>query len=136
MYGEHGQSLNTSKSGGGPREYSCPDCIIDFRVEGKYHNSMMDAKGSKIWTTGIYKEIIPLKKIVYTDSFADENGNVVSSDQYGMPGVPLEMTVTVTLEEANGKTKMSMTHAGLPDDHMKGANTGWNTSFDKLAESL
>ncbi|MBZ0201798.1 MAG: SRPBCC domain-containing protein [Ignavibacteria bacterium] len=120
----------------GPKGYICPDCIIDFRVEGKYHTSMMDEKGNKIWTTGIYQEIIPQRKIVYTDSFADENGNVVSSDQYGMPGVPLEMIVTVTLEEANGKTKMSMTHTGLPDDHMKGANTGWNTSFDKLAESL
>src|SRR6188768_3231030 len=68
----------------GPMGYSCPDCIIDFRVGGKYINSMMDDKGNKIWTTGVYKEIVPIEKIVYTDSFSDESGNIVPSENYGM----------------------------------------------------
>jgi uncharacterized protein YndB with AHSA1/START domain len=121
----------------GPKEFSCPDCTIDLRVGGKYHSSMMDAKGNKIWITGKYKEIVFPEKLVYTDSFADEKGNVVSSEHYGMKGIPRELIVTVILEDENGKTKMTMRHSGLPaGEHKDGANIGWNSSFDKLAESL
>jgi uncharacterized protein YndB with AHSA1/START domain len=121
----------------GPAGYSCPDCTIDFRVGGKYLFSMQDSKGNKIWSTGEYREIIHPEKIVCTDSFADENGNVVSSEHYGMYGVPMEMIVTVILEDENGKTKMTMIHAGLPaGEQYDGATAGWDTSFDKLAESL
>ena len=50
---------------------------------------------------------------------------------------PLEMLVTVTFEELDGKTKMTLRHEGLPAGEMhEGAGTGWNESFDKLAESL
>jgi uncharacterized protein YndB with AHSA1/START domain len=121
----------------GPKEYTAPDCNMDFRIGGKYHVSMMDAAGKKIWSTGVYKEIIPNKKLVATDSFADENGNVVSGDQYGMPGMPLEFIITIELEEENGKTKMTLLHAGFPAGEMqKGANEGWNSSFDKMDRLL
>jgi uncharacterized protein YndB with AHSA1/START domain len=51
---------------------------------------------------------------------------------------PLEMLVTVTFEGyEGGKTKMTLTHVGLPEVEMKDmAGAGWNESFDKLAESL
>lgn len=121
----------------GPREFSCPDCTIDFKVGGKWLASMMDDKGNKIWATGVYKEITPYEKIVFTDCFADENGNIVSSEQYGMKDVPLEMLVTVLLNETNGKTEMTIIHKGLPEGELsKGANIGWNTSIDKMEESL
>lgn len=121
----------------GPKTYSCPECEIDLRVGGKFTNSMMGPDGKIIWGTGTYKEIIPNQKLVFTDSFADEKGNVVPSEYYGMQGMPLEMLVTVILEEDNGKTKMTMIHAGLPEgEHSAGAKIGWNSSFDKMAELL
>jgi len=121
----------------GPKEYTCPDAEIDFRVGGKFLASMMDAEGKKIWSVGIYTEITPKDKIVFTDCFADEKGNVVSSEEYGMTGIPLEMKVTVLLEEENSKTKMTITHVGLPaGEHTEGANIGWNTSIDKMEVSL
>jgi uncharacterized protein YndB with AHSA1/START domain len=94
--------------------------------------------GQPIWSTGVYREIVPFERIVVTDSFADENGNVVSATHYGMPDdFPLEMLVTVELEEVDGKTKMTLRHEGLPAGEMlEGAGTGWKESFDKLAESL
>lgn len=130
-------NCNDLKKWWGPKEYTCPDCTIDFRIGGKYVFSMQDEKGNKIWSTGVYTEIMKPEKLVFTDSFSDENGNIVSSEEYGMTGVPLEMIISVLLEEENGKTKMTMTHAGLPaGEHHDGANIGWNTSFDKLEESL
>ena len=121
----------------GPKNYTCPSCEIDFRVGGKYLYCMRSPEGKDFWGTGTYKEIIPMKRIVCTDSFADEKGNVVSATHYGMEGFPLELQVTVTFEEHNGKTKMTLTHIGIPSGQMTDlTNAGWNESFDKLAESL
>jgi uncharacterized protein YndB with AHSA1/START domain len=121
----------------GPREYSCPVAEIDFRVGGKNFNCMRGPDGNDIWSIGVYKEIVPLKRFVVTDSFADKDGNVVPATHYGMPEMPLEMLITVTFEDLGGKTKMTMTHEGLPvGDMISGANEGWGQSFDKLAELL
>ncbi|HRJ86037.1 MAG TPA: SRPBCC domain-containing protein [Ignavibacteria bacterium] len=121
----------------GPKEFTCPDCTLDFTVGGKWLASMMDSQGVKIWATGVYKEIIPFEKIVFTDCFADEKSNVISSEVYGMKGVPMEMLVTVLLKDIGGKTEMTIIHEGLPEgDLRKGANTGWNTSIDKMEESF
>ena len=122
----------------GPKDYSCPFCQMDLRVGGKYLNCMRSPEGQEYWSTGVYREIIPMERIVFTDCFADEQGNVVPAAQYGMSSdFPLEMLVEVTFEEQDGKTKMTLKHIGIPTgpEH-KGAQQGWNESFDKLAESL
>jgi hypothetical protein len=50
---------------------------------------------------------------------------------------PLEMLVTVTFEGIEGKTKLTLTHVGLPSgEDQDNCRAGWNESFDKLAESL
>ena len=122
----------------GPNDYSCPSCEIDFRVGGVWLSSMRSSEGQEIWSTGTYREIVPLERIVTTDSFADADGNVVSATHYGMPAdIPLEMLVTVILEDLGGKTRMTLRHKGLPAGEMTdGASVGWNESLDKLAESL
>lgn len=122
----------------GPKEFTSPACKIDFRVGGKYLFCMRSPDGKDYWSTGVYKEIIVPERIVYTDSFADEHGNVVPAAHYGMgDDFPLENIVTVTFEEQNGKTKMTLKHEGIPAGEMlKLTGMGWNGSFDKLAESL
>ncbi len=122
----------------GPKGYTTPACRIDLRVGGTYLNCMRSPEGQDYWSTGIYKEIVPLERIVCTDSFADEHGNVVPASHYGMDGdFPLEMLVTVTFEDQQGKTKLTLTHAGLPaGENRDGAQEGWSQSFDKLAEML
>lgn len=127
----------------GPQGFTCPVANIDFRVGGKYHAAMHGPAGTEfdkdMWSTGTYKEIVEMKKIVYTDSFADEKGNAVPASEYGMQGFPDETTVTVTFEEENGKTKMMMKHSGLTGVDQKmlsDMQQGWNESFDKMAHSL
>ena len=121
----------------GPKDYSCPTCKIDFRVGGTFLGCMRSPDGNDIWSTGVYREIVPLERIVCTDSFADADGNVVPASHYGLPeDFPLEMLLTVTFEEKDGKTKMTIRHDGMPVEMGDGANQGWNESLDKLAESL
>ena len=128
----------------GPKIFNCPAAQIDFRVGGKFLFCMQSDSGPEmwqkgLWSTGVYKEIVPMEKIVCTDCFADEKGNVVPASHYNMEGnFPLEMLITVTFEKYQGnKTKMTLRHAGIPaGEHFKGANVGWNESLDKLAASL
>jgi uncharacterized protein YndB with AHSA1/START domain len=99
---------------------------------------MRSPEGKDYWSTGVYREIVPLERIVCTDCFADEAGNVVPATYYGMSAdFPLEMLVTVTFEDQGGKTKMTLKHSGLPaGDMSEETGAGWNQSFDKLAASL
>ncbi len=122
----------------GPKNFTSPTARIDLRVGGKYLFCMRDPNGRDFWSTGVYREIVPPERLVYTDSFADEHGNVVPASHYGMAeDFPLEMDVIVTFEEQDGKTTMTLRHVGLPAGEMSElTGEGWNESFDKLAESL
>jgi uncharacterized protein YndB with AHSA1/START domain len=122
----------------GPKGFTSPYYKIDFRVGGRFLFCMRSPEGKDYWGTGIYHEIVPQEKIVFSDSFADEKGNVVPATQYGMStDFPLEMLVTVTFEEIEGKTKLTLRHVGIPAGADRdGANVGWNQSLDKLDEAL
>jgi len=88
-----------------------------------------------MWITGEYTEIAPNQHLVYTESPADKDGNVISPAAMGMPeGYPATTEITVLLEDLGGRTKMVMTHAGVPAE--SGASGGWNQAFDKLADRI
>ena len=122
----------------GPAGFTSPTCRIDLRVGGNYFFCMQAPDGTKIWSTGTYEEVVPLERLVYTDSFADEAGKAVPASHYGMgDDIPFAMTVTVTFEDLGSQTKMTLRHEGLPPGEMSEMTVaGWNESFDKLAESV
>jgi uncharacterized protein YndB with AHSA1/START domain len=122
----------------GPKIFTAPVIKIDLRIGGKYLSCMRGPDGKDYWSTGVYREIVPRERIVVTDSFADENGNVVPASHYGMTeDWPLELLVTVTFEEIGGKTRMILRHEGIPEGLMKDlTQTGWSESFNKLADSI
>jgi uncharacterized protein YndB with AHSA1/START domain len=121
----------------GPKDFTAPTCTLDLRVGGRYLFCMRGPDGKDYWSTGVYREIVAPARLVYTDSFADAQGNVVPASYYGMDDLPLEMVVTVTLEERDGRTTMTLRHAGMPAGNMSDmAGAGWNESFDKMAASL
>ena len=120
----------------GPEHFTSPVARVDFRVGGKYVFAMRDPDGKDYWSTGTYREIEPMTRIVYTDSFADAGGNVVSPVEYGLSaGFPEEMVVTIVLEDLGGRTRFTSTTIGMPRDEMfEMARLGWSTSLDKLAK--
>jgi uncharacterized protein YndB with AHSA1/START domain len=122
----------------GPKIFTCPVAEIDAQVGGKYLLCMRDAQGNDYWSTGKYQEVIPMEKLVMTDSFSNANGDVVSPREYGMsPEFPLECIVTVTLADVGeGKTEMTLRHQGIPAGITEDCTMGWNQQFDKLAEAL
>ena len=122
----------------GPKGFATPFLSVDLRLGGAFRYCMRSPEGKDYWGIGVYREIVPGKRIVYTDSFTDEKGNVVPATYYGMNAdMPLEMLVTIAFEEQDGKTKVSLHHAGIPvGPDRDGATQGWNEMFDKLVEFL
>lgn len=118
----------------GPSGAAIPEAKMDVRVGGSRLVCMeMETPGGtmKMWFAGEYREVVPTTRLVYTESMADENGNVVSPATMGMPDDHPDTTeIIVELEDVGGRTKMTMTHAGIPADS-PGA-MGWNMAFDKL----
>ena len=121
----------------GPNGMTVPVAEMDVRVGGKHLICMemnMPDRSMKMWTTGEYTEVVPHQRLVYTDSPADENGNLVSPSGDGMEGGghPMTTEVTVELEDLDGRTRMVMTHAGMAPG--TGADEGWNQAFAKMAD--
>ena len=120
----------------GPKDFTCPTCTIDFKIGGENLSCMKGPDGKEYWSIGVYKEIIPLKKIVYKDSFADFKGNEVPPSFYGMPGEWSEIMVTVALKDQDGKTQLTLKQTGIPEEMYEDCLKGWQSSFDKLQENL
>jgi uncharacterized protein YndB with AHSA1/START domain len=84
----------------GPRYFTAPVIKIDLRVGGRYLYDMRSPDGQDFWSTGTYSEIVPLERIVATDSFADEEGHIVPASHYGLSGdFPSQMLLTVLFED-------------------------------------
>jgi uncharacterized protein YndB with AHSA1/START domain len=121
----------------GPKGFTCPSSKMEASVGGKYLSCMVSPEGKEYWSTGVVKELVPEKKLVVTDSFSDEKGNVKPASYYGMKGDwPKELLITFELEEADGATKLKLTHEGIPDEMHEDCKQGWNESFDKLENNI
>jgi uncharacterized protein YndB with AHSA1/START domain len=122
----------------GPDGATVPVAKMDVRPGGSRLLCLeMDTPAGlrRMWFTGEYREVAKNQRLVYTESMSDENGTVLSPSDLGMPpGHPATTEVTVELHDLGGRTKMVMTHTGIPSDS-PGA-VGWAMAFSKLAGHL
>ncbi len=85
-----------------------------------------------MWFAGEHVEIVENQRLVYTESMADRPGAVLAATGSSMPADhPTTTEITVELDVVDGRTRMVMTHTGIPEGS-PGA-TGWAMAFDKLA---
>ena len=111
----------------GPEGATVPVAKMDVRVGGVRLVSMevqTPAGPRQMWFTGEYREVVEHRRLVYTDSMADADGTATSP--------PTEVTVELT--DLGGRTRVALTHAGIPADSPGAA--GWHAALDKLAARL
>lgn len=110
----------------------------DLRVGGKYLLRYVNPQKSVRFSTGTYKKIVPLKELVYTESFADEKGNIVPGSAFGLKYyIPPERQVEITFEPLYDGTKIKLVHKGLPsNEHSDFAATQIAISFVMLANMI
>jgi uncharacterized protein YndB with AHSA1/START domain len=115
----------------GPKDFTNPVCEVDAKPGGAIRITMRAPDGTLIPTEGIFLEITPHERIVFS--------NQAFKNAAGEP--QLETHNTITLTEANGKTKLTVqamvTKAG-PNVavSLAGMNEGWNESLDRLETVL
>jgi uncharacterized protein YndB with AHSA1/START domain len=114
----------------GPNGATIPIADMDVRVGGR-RLVRMDVQTRdgvmQMWFTGQYLEVVEHKRLVFTEAVSDENGNMVDRPD----GHPTLTEVRVQLDDLGERTKMVLTHIGIPKGS-PGA-TGWAMAFDKLA---
>jgi uncharacterized protein YndB with AHSA1/START domain len=118
----------------GPAGATVPVAELDTRAGGRRRVCM--AFGPReMWFTGEHVEVSEPRRLVYTETIADQHGTPISPESLGMPAkTPGTTEVTVVLEEVDGGTRLTLTHAGVPAD--SGGARGWNAAFEKLAAAL
>lgn len=115
----------------GPQGFTTPVAELDVRPGGTMNVIMEDTagliqKGSRYPMEGTYQEIVPPERLVFTSSAV-------------MDGKPvLENETTVTFEEVDGKTRLTL-HVVVSkvapegEGPLAGMKQGWSQSLDKLA---
>ena len=86
-----------------PHGFTCKVHDFDPRVGGRYRMSFSNFSGGGSHAFGgTWRELVPNERIVYTDSFED-------------PGMPGEMTTTVTVKAVSVGTELHIVQEGIPD---------------------
>ena len=112
----------------GPKEVSTESARIDLRVGGEYHYALKLPDGKIIDHHGVYREIDPPNKLVFT-GILDGQGCA------GGEGLYAETLVTVHFGDEGNKTRLTLTHEFLPTEDSRDSHSyGWNGSFDCLDE--
>src|SRR5262245_31546618 len=116
---------------------------LDFRPGGVFHYSMRTPDGNQMWGKIVYREIVAPERIVFINSFADEEGNTIRAPF--SPTWPLEVLNTSTFSEHAGKTTLTIRSAPLNtanedrdifESGLDSPRQGFNGSMDRLADYL
>jgi uncharacterized protein YndB with AHSA1/START domain len=117
---------------GMPTAANMPTCKIEFRVGGAMLCEIEPSDGTRLWFKWIYREIVEGERLVLEQHYSDANGRELDS-----PERPAS-TVTLRLEDMDGKTKLTIVHAGMASHlyPVEAYKAGWSQSLDRLADCL
>jgi uncharacterized protein YndB with AHSA1/START domain len=121
----------------GPGGCQIPIAEMDVRVGGARRLCMQMPTPDgpmRMWFAGEYREVVECERLVYTEYVSDENGTMPPPGIDAAADHPAVTEVRVELENIDGRTRMVMTHLGIPAGS-PGA-TGWEMALDKLAAHI
>ncbi len=111
----------------GPRGFTNPVCELDLRPGGAILIHMRSPDGIVYPMTGVFQEVVPPERLVFTSAALDSDGNPM-----------FEVLTTVTFAEEGGKTKQILrarvikkTAQAAP--YLAGMEQGWTQSLERLA---
>lgn len=109
----------------GPKSFTIPEVSIDLREGGAWRTVMRAPSGDLHRVSGVYKEIDPPTRLVFTWAWESDDGR------------GHESTVTVEFDEVAEGTLMRF-HQGIFESPNAAAmhNEGWTSTFDKFADFI
>jgi uncharacterized protein YndB with AHSA1/START domain len=94
----------------GPKGFTMNIAKFELSPGGIFLYSQTTPDGQVMWGKFVYREIAAPEKLVFTNSFSDEEGNTVRAPFSA--SWPLEILNTLTFTEQDGKTTLTM--RGMP----------------------
>jgi uncharacterized protein YndB with AHSA1/START domain len=111
----------------GPRGFTTTIIRNEVRPGGAYRFHMRGPEGDDHWPQGVYREVVEPERLVMTGGWTDANGKPTSP----------ETLLTVTFEEHDGKTKLTLHQAVFESVTARDAHRGgWTSSLERLGEYL
>jgi uncharacterized protein YndB with AHSA1/START domain len=120
----------------GPDGFICPMAKIDFREGGTSLVCMRSPEYGDLYSTWLYRKIIPMKRIEYVHNLADKAGSKIDPVSIGMPAdFPREQVHVLTLDDlGNNMTKLTVTEFGWPvGQMMEMSKMGMEQCLNKMA---
>ncbi|HKD69269.1 MAG TPA: SRPBCC domain-containing protein [Candidatus Binataceae bacterium] len=110
----------------GPSGFTTPVCEVDARPGGAMRIVMRSPDGLEHVMSGVFREVVEPERLAFTNIALDRDGNRL-----------LEGFTTVTFEEQDGKTKLTLetsAAAQVPEafEMLKGMEEGWSQSLVRL----
>lgn len=109
----------------GPVTWPAVSHSSDFRVGGRWNATLQSTAGEGTYhQSGVYLEIVPEERLVFTFAWADGHED----------GTPVDTQVTIVLSDApGGGTLLDFTHAELKSAlSAERHRQGWTSTFDRL----
>jgi uncharacterized protein YndB with AHSA1/START domain len=116
----------------GPKGMSVRVHCLDLMPGGLFHYSMVVPGGKQMWGKWIYREISPTSRLVFVQSFSDEEAGVTRHPM--APDWPREVLSTFELTEENGKTTLHMT--GVPVTPTEAERAIFESSIDSMRKGF
>jgi uncharacterized protein YndB with AHSA1/START domain len=114
----------------GPKGFTNPRCEWDARPNGEIHIDMRAPDGVVYPMKGVFQEVVEPERMVFVSTALDENGKSM-----------FDVLNTVTFTDQRGKTALTLqarviTTTARAPQHLKGMETGWSQSLDRLGDRL
>jgi len=110
----------------GPKTFTNPVCEVDLKPGGALRIVMRAPDGGEYPMQGIFREIVPPSRLVFTNIALDKDGHHI-----------IEGLTTVTFADDGGKTKLTLHTSGVAmvdyaAAYLQGMEAGWTQSLEKL----
>lgn len=127
----------------GPKGCSIEVRLLEFRPGGFFHYAMKFAGAPTMWGRFNYREIVPGERIVWLNSFSNENGGIARAPFSEL--CPLEIENFVTFTEQAGATTVALRARPFGEssqerqyfeDLRPSLNDGYGGTLDQLTSHL
>lgn len=110
----------------GPGGWNAVSCTAEVRVGGPWRHRFESPDGKGYTHGGVYKEVVPEKRLVFTHNWFYDDGRV-----------SIDTVVTVTFRAKGAKTELTFRQELFDTrENRDNHNGGWSGSLDDLARFL
>jgi uncharacterized protein YndB with AHSA1/START domain len=107
----------------GPKGWAVERCDLDPRPGGYWRAWFRTSKGAAVYVGGIYSEVEPDRRLVFTWDTNLQGGEPESLS-----------VVSVEFQDSEGGAEVCITHRKLGSAQAVDMDAGWNNTFDSLEE--